>query len=48
MPPFGMVKSVSNGTTMVLTKVVSDAKDRITGTPVPFNPQMMTQGMQNQ
>lgn len=47
VPPFGMVKSVSNGTTLVLTKVVSDAKDKITGTPVPFNPMMM-QGMQNQ
>ncbi|MGB9068649.1 MAG: hypothetical protein WCC21_08760 [Candidatus Acidiferrales bacterium] len=47
VPPFGMVKSVSNGTTLVLTKVVSEAKDKITGTPVPFNPMMM-QGMQNQ
>jgi hypothetical protein len=46
VPPFGMVKSVTNGTTMVLTKVVSDAKDKITGTPVPFNPMMM-QGMQS-
>ena len=26
---------------MVLTKVVTDAKDQITGTPVPFNPAMM-------
>jgi hypothetical protein len=47
IPPFGMVKSVTNGTTLVLTKVVSDAKDKITGTPVPFNPMMM-QGMQSQ
>src|ERR1700733_6696442 len=46
-PPFGMVKTVNNGTTLVLTKVVSDAKDKITGAPVPFNPMMM-QGMQNQ
>ncbi len=48
VPPFGMVKSVNNGTTLVVTKVVSDAKDRIVGTPVPFNPQLMMQGMQNQ
>lgn len=31
--------------TMVLTKVVTDAKDRITGTPVPFNPMGMMGGM---
>jgi hypothetical protein len=42
-----MVKSVNNGATLVLTKVVSDARDKITGTPVPFNPMMM-QGMQSQ
>jgi hypothetical protein len=48
VPPFGMVKSVNNGTTLVVTKVVSDAKDKIVGTPVPFNPQLMMQGMQNQ
>ncbi len=48
VPPFGMVKSSNNGSTMVLTKVISGAKDKITGTPVPFNPQMMMQGMQNQ
>jgi hypothetical protein len=47
VPPFGMVKTVNNGTTLVLTKVVSDAKDKISGAPVPFNPMMM-QGMQNQ
>jgi len=48
VPPFGMVKSSNNGSTMVLTKVITGAKDKITGTPVPFNPQMMMQGMQNQ
>jgi hypothetical protein len=26
---------------MVLTKVITDAKDKIIGTPVPFNPMMM-------
>lgn len=48
VPPFGMVKSSNNGSTMVLTKLITGAKDKITGTPVPFNPQMMMQGMQNQ
>ncbi len=28
---------------MVLTKVVTDAKDKIMGTPQPFNPMMMMQ-----
>lgn len=42
--PWGMVKMVSkNGTTMVLTKVIHDAKDEITGTPQPFNPMAMGQ-----
>jgi hypothetical protein len=48
VPPFGMVKSSSNGSTMVLTKVITGEKDKIVGTPVPFNPQMMMQQMQNQ
>src|ERR1700683_2734529 len=48
VPLFGMVKSVNNGSTMVLTKAITGAKDKITGTPVPFNPQMMMQGVQNQ
>jgi len=45
-PPFGLVKTVSkDGSTMVLVKVLSDVKDRIVGTPVPFDPaQMMQQG----
>lgn len=47
VPVLGMVKSVNNGTTLVLAKVVSDAKDKIVGTPVPFNPMAM-QGMANQ
>jgi hypothetical protein len=47
VPLFGMVKSVNNGSTMVLTKAITGAKDKITGTPVPFNPQMMMQGTQN-
>jgi hypothetical protein len=28
---------------MVLTKVITDAKDKITGTPVPFNPMSLQQ-----
>jgi hypothetical protein len=41
--PYGLVKSVSNNgsTTMVLVKSVTDAKDKITGTPQPFNPMGM-------
>jgi hypothetical protein len=41
--PYGMVKHESKNTTMVLTKVITDAKDKITGTPVPFNPQAFMQ-----
>lgn len=42
VPPYGLVKLVGkDGNTMVLTKVITDAKDRITGTPVPFNPMNM-------
>jgi len=36
--PYGMVKYQGKDTTMVLTKVVTNAKDKITGTPQPFNP----------
>jgi Ni2+-binding GTPase involved in maturation of urease and hydrogenase len=39
----GMVKSVESGRTMVLTKVISDAKTKINGTPVKFDPKMMMQ-----
>jgi hypothetical protein len=31
---------------MELTKVITGAKDQITGTPQPFNPQMMMQQQQ--
>ena len=41
--PMGLVKSVEDGRTMVLTKVISDAKTKITGTPVKFDPKMMMQ-----
>jgi hypothetical protein len=46
--PMGMVKSVENGDTLVLTKLITGAKTHITGTPVKFDPQMMRQQMQNQ
>ena len=39
--PFGLVKGLDNGSTTVLVKTLSDVKDKITGTPQPFNPMMM-------
>ena len=41
--PFGLVKSQSKDSTMILVKTVTGATDKITGTPVPFNPMMMMQ-----
>ena len=41
--PYGLVKSKTNDMSMELTKVVTGAKDQITGTPQPFNPQAMRQ-----
>jgi hypothetical protein len=41
--PYGLVKFQGKDTTMVLTKVITDAKDKITGTPVPFNPMSLQQ-----
>jgi hypothetical protein len=48
--PFGLVKyQGTQGNTMVLTKTISDAKDKINGTPVPFDPmKMMPQSQQPQ
>jgi hypothetical protein len=46
--PYGLVKSKSADTSMELTKVITGAKDQITGTPQPFNPQMMQQQQQPQ
>jgi hypothetical protein len=46
--PYGLVKSKSNESSMELTKVITGAKDQITGTPQPFNPQMMMQQQQPQ
>lgn len=47
--PWGLVKSQSKASTMVLSKVITDAKDHITGTPKKFDPmQMMKNRMGNQ
>lgn len=44
--PWGLVKSNSDGQEMVLVRVISDAKDHITGTPQKFDPaEMMRQRM---
>ncbi len=45
--PYGLVKFQGKDSTMVLTKVITDAKDKITGTPVPFNPMMFQQNQQH-
>jgi len=41
--PFGVVKHQGKDATMLLTKVITDAKDKIVGTPQPFNPMGMMQ-----
>ncbi|HEY1469790.1 MAG TPA: hypothetical protein VGF61_12160 [Candidatus Acidoferrum sp.] len=46
--PFGMVKEVSPNNTMVLTKVLTDMPDQITGPVQKFDPQMMMQQRQQQ
>jgi hypothetical protein len=46
--PMGMVKSADTGQTMVLVKLITDAKTHITGTPVKFDPQMMRNRMGQQ
>ncbi|MGA7841984.1 MAG: hypothetical protein WCA34_13765 [Candidatus Acidiferrales bacterium] len=44
--PYGLVKFQGKDTSMVLTKVITDASDKITGTPQPFNPMMFQQNQQ--
>ncbi len=45
--PWGLVKAVDKDSTIVLSKVITDAQDHITGTPRKFDPsQMMRQGRQ--
>ena len=41
--PYGLVKFQGKDSTMVLTRVITDAKDKISGTPQPFNPMMFQQ-----
>jgi hypothetical protein len=42
-----MVKFVGRDSTMILTKVVSNANDKITSTLKPFNPMEMMQRRPN-
>jgi|SRR5271165_4761763 len=41
--PFGMVKQVGKNDSMVLTKLLTDVPDKITGPVTKFDPQMMMQ-----
>jgi hypothetical protein len=43
--PWGLVKSTSRDTTMTVTKLITNAKDQITGTPQKFDPMGMMRGM---
>lgn len=45
--PFGLVKGVENGSTTVLVKTLTDVKDKITGTPQPFNPMLLAPQQNN-
>jgi hypothetical protein len=45
--PYGLVKFDGKDSSMVVTKVTTDATDKITGTPQPFNPMAM-QGQRQQ
>jgi len=46
--PWSLVKYTDGKSTMVLTKVITDAKDRITGTPTKFDPMQMMRNRQGQ
>jgi hypothetical protein len=41
--PYGVVKYQGKDSSMTLMKVITDAKDKIVGKPVPFNPQAFMQ-----
>jgi len=45
--PYGLVKFQGKDSSVVLTKVITDAKDKITGTAQPFNPMMFQQNQQH-
>ena len=46
--PWGLVKSQSKDSSLVLAKVITDAKDRITGTPTKFDPTQMMRNRMGQ
>lgn len=46
--PWGLVKSQGKDNSMVLTKVITDATDHITGTPTKFDPMQMMRNRQGQ
>jgi hypothetical protein len=46
--PWGLVKSQSKDSSTVLVKVITDAKDHITGTPTKFDPMQMMRGLGQQ
>jgi hypothetical protein len=46
--PWGLVKAQGKGDSLILTKVITDAKDHITGTPKKFDPMQMMRDRQNQ
>ena len=43
--PWGLVKSQGKDSSMVLTKVITDATDHITGTPKKFDPSQILRGL---
>ena len=46
--PWSLVKSQDKNSTVVLVKVITDAKDRITGTPTKFDPSQMMRNRMGQ
>jgi len=46
--PWGLVKSQGKDNSMVLTKIITDATDHITGTPTKFDPMQMMRNRQGQ
>ncbi|MGB8472658.1 MAG: hypothetical protein WCE61_01085 [Candidatus Acidiferrum sp.] len=46
--PFGLVKETGSGSSDVLVKVITGAKDHITGPVTPFDPRVFQQIMMNQ
>jgi hypothetical protein len=46
--PWSLVKYQDSKSTMVLTKVITDAKDRITGTPTKFDPMQIMRNRMGQ